>query len=354
MTTSETVTGPTAWAGFDRWASVVLMSFAVIEVAVAILVAPGIREPLLVGAVFCAGLAAAATHLIAVSGLSMGRPWARPAAVMLLWLAIIIGLVQLVTALSSGSLNIPLGAIAAALVLRRRPADRSPWPEGRWGSMVAVLALFLFSLALPPAANYLLQPGRSPFSVAPDSLALTAGLVCDGRGGAPTKVSMTATWKWDRAELLPHGTDALAFRWQTSEPASDGSLSPRTFVLDDAPGTGFSRSGQGATDPRREGATGYFWLGDAGPDDTDLVMSGLLTDLQASDDLARSVTRRHHEGVAETVMIDVDRQRLRDDTFAMVLAADRNAHLHGTLTVDVGYVHAGRWMAWSDAVSCSL
>jgi len=354
VTTGETVTAATLWARFDRWASALLMLFAIVEVAVSILVSSAMREPVLVAATMAAGLAAAATHLIAMYGLSVGRAWARPVGVTLLWLAVVVGLVQVVTALSSGSLYIPLGAIAAGLVLRMRPPDRPPWPQRHAPSVVVALLLVSLSFGLPSAAGYLLRPGNSALSVRPDSLVLTAGLACDESTGMPAEIRMTATWRWKEAEILAHGTDALAFRWQTSDPASDASISTRTFLLKDAPGTGVSLVGQHATNPGRERTTGPFWLEDTGSDNTDTVMSDLMTGLQAGDHLIRAPAREHHEGSAQTVMIDVDRQELRDGSFLIVLGSDPSVHLRGILKVDVAYVHGGRWIVWSDPVSCSL
>jgi hypothetical protein len=82
-----------AWARFDRWAGALLMLFTIIAVVAAILVASATQEPLFVVVILAAGLATAAIYVLAVYGLSAGRAWARPVAVTLLWVAIVLGLV---------------------------------------------------------------------------------------------------------------------------------------------------------------------------------------------------------------------------------------------------------------------
>lgn len=274
-----------------------------------------------------------------VYGLSAGRAWARPVAVLLLWLAIVVGLVQTALAFAGGGILFPLGAIAAALVLRMRPAERSPWPDGHRGPVGTALAIFMFSLALPAAANFLMQPGNSPLSVAPDTLGLTASLECDGVAEQPDRIGVAARWTWTQAELGPHGTDAPAFRWRIDDPGTGEPISPWRFQLADAPGTGFTKTDQGSVYPGREGATGSFWLGTEGA-------SGNVVS-----DLAQAAEQ--DGALIEPVMIEVDRQRLADDQFVLTLAPDGPVPIHATLTIDVGYVHAGRWTAWSNSVSCA-
>jgi hypothetical protein len=222
--------------------------------------------------------------------------------------------------------------------------------------VVIAVAVLLLSLALPPAADYLMRPGSSALSVTPDALAITATLQCAPPASPATELRATAKWRWTQHELLPHGTDALAFRWQVTDPATGDPLAPYLVQLTDAPGTGVSITDQGRANPGPDGSPGPFWLGPEGPDSTEDVVPALMSALGASDDFAHAATRQHHEGLAETVMIRVDRQQLRDGSFLMVLGPDPNAYgqVHGEVTIDVGYVHAGRWIVWSEPVSCSL
>ena len=115
-----------------------------------------------------------------------------------------------------------------------------------------------------------------------------------------------------------------------------GSTAPLRQAIGDLPrGTAQARAY-----PGRAGATGQYWLGTEGASDD--VVSGLS---QAAEQAG---------AVIEPVMIEVGLQQLRDDQFQMVLAQDGPRRVNATLTVDVGYVHAGRWTIWSDAVSCTI
>jgi hypothetical protein len=326
------------------------MLFAIIAALVSILVASKTPEPLLIAAVVVAGLLSAGVPLVAVYGLSVGRAWARPVAVTLLWWAILTGLLEVLSALTRSSLNVPLGAIAAVLVLRMRPAERPPWLAGGGRVLAIALALTLLAYGLPPAAEYVMRPGNSPLSVASEALAFTATLQCTPSDGPAKEIRATASWKWREHELLAHGQDALAFRWSVIDNDEDPQqpLFADLLRLRDAPGTGFTVTAAGETTyPGRSGASGPFWLGDEGP----------------SGDVVRALEQDAEMNGAhvEPVMIEVDTQRLRDDTFLMVLAPDSlyladtstSGYGHATITLEVGYVHAGRWTVWADSVGCA-
>jgi hypothetical protein len=325
------------------------MLFAVIAAVVAFLVASKTSEPLLVAAVAAAGLVSAGVPLVAVYGLYMGRAWARPVAVALLWVAIAAGLIEILSALTRSSLYFPLGAIAGLLVLRMRPAERPSWPAGGGRVVAVALALTLLAYGLPGAAEYVMRPGNSPLSVAPEALSLTATLQCGPSGGPAEEVRIAARWTWSDHESWPHGDDALAFRWSVI----DNDESPPSPLFGDllslraAPGTGFTYTEQGSVNPGREGASGPFWLG----------LSGASGDVVAGLAQAAGEPWVH----VEPVMIEIDRQQLRDDSFLMVLAPDPvylehpvdSGYGHATISVEVGYVHAGRWTVWSDSVGCA-
>jgi hypothetical protein len=346
--TALTTTAP--WTRFDRWAGALLMLFAVIVAVATILVAPKASEPLLMVAVVVAGLVSTGVPVVAIYGLSVGRAWARPVAVALLWLAILEGLLEILSALTRGSLYFPLGAIAAVFVLRMRPAERPPWLAGGGRVLAIALALTLLAYGLPPAAEYVMRPGNTPLSVAPEALALTVLLQCTPSDGPAKEIRATASWKWREHELLAHGQDALAFRWSVidNDEEPQQPLFADLLRLRDAPGTGFTVTAAGETIyPGRSGASGPFWLGDEGP----------------SGDIVRTLEQEAEMNGAhvEPVMIEVDAQRLRDDTFLMVLAPDplylanttTSGYGHATITLDVGYVHAGRWTVWADSVGCA-
>jgi hypothetical protein len=230
-----------------------------------------------------------------------------------------------------------------------RPADRPPWLAGQGRPVAVVVGMVLLSLALPPAAEYVMRPGNSPLSVAPDALAMTAALRCAPAGGPATEIRATATWRWAQHELLPHGEDALAFRWQVvdNDETSQQPLYADFLGLKEAPGTGFTSTDQGSVNPGREGASGPFWLGMAG----------------ASGDVVGELAQEAEGQWArvEPVVIEIGSQQLRDGTFLMVLAPDpvmladlaTSGYQHATVTFDVAYVHAGRWTVWSDSVACA-
>jgi hypothetical protein len=344
-----TLTTTAPWTRFDRWAGALLMVFGIIAAVVATLVTAKTREPLFVAAIVAAGVIGAGLPLAGVYGLSAGRTWARPVAVTLLWWAILTGLVEVLAALTRSSLSIPLGAIAAVFVLRMRPAERPPWLASHGRPVALALALVLLSYGLPSAAEYVMRPGNTALSVAPEALAITATLQCTPSDGPATKIRATARWRWTEHEALPHGEDALAFRWSVL----DNDETPQSWLYADllglieAPGTGSEFSDKGFVNPGREGSAGTFWLGDEG----------------ASGDVVRLLEQEAETRAAhvEPVMIEVDRQQLRDDTFLMVLMPDTvyladlssSGYGHATITFDVGYVHAGRWTVWSDSVGCA-
>jgi hypothetical protein len=55
----------------------------------------------------------------------------------------------------------------------------------------------------------------------------------------------------------------------------------------------------------------------------------------------------------EPVMIEIGLQQMQDDQFLMVFTPDGRPPTDAVITLNVGYVHAGRWTVWSDPVTCS-
>jgi hypothetical protein len=68
-----------------------------------------------------AALPAGAVIVAIAWGLIMERPWAEPPSVVLLWLFVVSGVIDVLASLTRGSLTIPLAAIAAAILLWQRP-----------------------------------------------------------------------------------------------------------------------------------------------------------------------------------------------------------------------------------------
>ncbi len=165
--TGEPPTIDWQWSRFDRWAGALLMVFAVVSSVAAVFVASTADEAIIGASVLVSGFATGGIQLVTVYGLAFGRAWARPVAVTLLWVAIGIGLAQVMIALTRNSLLIPFGAIGAVAVLRVRPAERPAWPEGHVLAVIVALAVMAFSFLPPAAAEYALRPGNSQLSVAP-------------------------------------------------------------------------------------------------------------------------------------------------------------------------------------------
>ena len=238
----------------------------------------------------------------------------------------------------------PLRIIAAALALRTRPHQPLPALSGRARRVAALgVATSLLAGAVSPAASYALTPGNSPLSVAPDALELGAAIACTYQSGVPKEARLTAIWTWRQHEWLPMGADTLVFRWLVAD--TDRQPIPDRFVVREAPGTGYTPT----ENPGRAGATGPFWLGVSGPSGdraNQLVQDGEL--------------RGAH---VQPVVVEVDRQRLRDDSFSLVITAEfaidssGAAHSvlpdHGSLAFDVAYLHLGRWIVWADSRACT-
>ena len=124
------------------------------------------------------------------------------------------------------------------------------------------------------------------------------------------------------------------------------------YVLWDAPGTGSTAteaaSGIDRTYPDVATQTGPFILGTRGSTGNRLSAIQQASGMQAA--------------YVEPVIIDLGRQGARDGAYEITL---RFNHLlengvvtpigpsHGTLTVDVGYVHLERWTRLSSPSSCS-
>ena len=142
-------------------------------------------------------------------GLSRGRAWARPLAVVMLWVLVVSGTVRFFAALGT-TFTIPLEAIAAGFVLGRAPAGAGtlPVPRNERRIVLAGAAIFIVASFWPTLSTMLLRPGGSPFAVGDGAIAVTVTADCSGaRGEAGIRADVT--WTWSARDILPGSTDGL-------------------------------------------------------------------------------------------------------------------------------------------------
>ena len=90
-------------------------------------------------------LASIAVNVVEAVGLNGRAPWARYAMTAMCWIALIVGLVGFVIALTRSTLNVPVGSILAGWALAAQPdASLGPVPSASTEGLLLVLA----SLAL--------------------------------------------------------------------------------------------------------------------------------------------------------------------------------------------------------------
>lgn len=249
--------------------------------------------------------------LAAIWGLGASRPWARPLALVLLWILVFAGVVQFITSLSSG-IKFPLEAIAAALVLRT--AGDSPrrllmTPRDQ-RIAVALGGLFLVSTAWPLVSSAALRPGASPFAVGSDALAVTVAIDCSGATGEDG-IRATITWAWRERDLFPGSTDGLFVGW-----VSDEHLIAPSY------------------DQEASSGPPGVWPGLGSP------AAALIEPMQAS-----------WQGDSTTFGIDVTRAGQSDGEVVVVLRPSSEGS-HGSVTVHAAYAHLDRWVRDSDGAGC--
>ena len=108
---------------FDRWAPVLCYVLAALGLYFGVLAlssgVTGVTHAISIAATFIG----AAVLLIVARGVSRSRSWGRPAAVLLLWVLIVLGVGRLLLVLGlSGAMTVPLEAIVSGLVLVLLPA----------------------------------------------------------------------------------------------------------------------------------------------------------------------------------------------------------------------------------------
>jgi hypothetical protein len=219
------------WATFDRWTSWFCLGLAVLAGIVGLLaIGPASQDlhPILVVATL-AFLVAEAALLYAVSaGLSRGRPWARRAAMWVLWLAMITGFGGALVDIAQSKITIPIAAIVAAVILVRAPRPLPSVAAGDARRATALGVAFLVLLVLPVALGYIATGAASPLVASADDLAMALDVVCAGDGTAmPERIDVRTSWTWRDRDAFPGRPDTVAIGWSSS----DARLSD--YTLDD-------------------------------------------------------------------------------------------------------------------------
>ncbi|HEY8198554.1 MAG TPA: hypothetical protein VIF44_02195 [Candidatus Limnocylindrales bacterium] len=116
---------PPPLEGFDRWARILCYALGAMGILIGI-AAIGDVMSAATGAIVLASIFLGAAVLLSVAwGLEARRAWGRPAARLVLWILVAVGILRIVLgAMSKGTITIPLEAIGAGLVLASLPAGQ--------------------------------------------------------------------------------------------------------------------------------------------------------------------------------------------------------------------------------------
>jgi hypothetical protein len=146
------------WASFDRWASRFCLVLGLLEALVTLLILGPATDasvpPLLGVGIVSIGVIQAGLMLAVAWGLRRLAPWGRHAAVWVLWLVVVTGVLGTVLDLVQSRLTIPVAAIAGALILSRKPGPL-PAISQRDATLAAAIGIILLALlGLPPLISF--------------------------------------------------------------------------------------------------------------------------------------------------------------------------------------------------------
>lgn len=145
---------PPPLEGFDRWARILCYALGAMGILIGIADINGVMTAA-TGAIVLASVFLGAAVLLGVArGLEARRAWGRPAATLVLWILVAVGVLRVVLgAMSKGTLTIPLEAIGAGLVLASLPAgQRRDLGQGSDRSVALVFGSLYGVAALLPLA----------------------------------------------------------------------------------------------------------------------------------------------------------------------------------------------------------
>jgi hypothetical protein len=159
---APSVAAAPTWARFDRLAANLFLVLAVLGGIVVLLVvstgwsatidppwlADMVGRPVLLVLVLGTLLVDIVLLYGMSAGLDRGAAWARPAAINVLIVMTVLGVVQVIVELGAGKLTIPLGALLGGWVLSTRPGP-APRVRGRPGRIALAITLASIITLLP-------------------------------------------------------------------------------------------------------------------------------------------------------------------------------------------------------------
>lgn len=139
---------PPPLESFERWARILCYALGALGVLVGIVaIVGGVAGS--TGMVITGSIFVGAALLVGVAwGLGARRSWARPAAILMFWVLVIVGILRvIVVLLGAGNLTIPLEAILAAVVLTTLPPGQRRDIGGGTDRSVAELCAGAYAMA---------------------------------------------------------------------------------------------------------------------------------------------------------------------------------------------------------------
>jgi len=262
--------------------------------------------------------AVAATAMLGALAVALDRAirWARAASVAALWVLVVSGIVDTVVKLGEGTLNVPLGTIGAAIVLRALPPGGIAMDDRDRRVIGITIAIALgMTLIGPLLVTAWVVPAASAAHAAASDLDLTVAVTCPTTStSAAATDSIVARWEWGAADRRPAGIDSVAIAWTSQAP--DGS---EIFLV-------IVNAGAWAGPPSA------VTDGAGGP---------------SADAIKAAV------GGAASFDFAIDTSvGLQGGTASVALIRPESAP-HGSLTAFVAYAHGDRWVKSSGRVTCS-
>lgn len=256
-----------------------------------------------------------AVALALVFGLAERRPWADRATIVVCGIFLVAGVLRSLVRLSSGTLEFPLDAIGAALVLAVRPTTLAPDLPGDRRRIGLLAAAALVAAVMPLVADGVAS-GKI-LGASPSQVGVVASVDCDAIAADPTApVLVNASWDWAGGEPLAGGTDGFAVNWFAN------------------------------TDADTDGEAGLYIDGEVEAAPTDAVWNG------SGGQASALIDRFAAEGSGRTFGIDVARAGLVDGHIVISLRPVSRDAKHGSLEVWAHYAHLDRWLKDAGPVGC--
>lgn len=258
-----------------------------------------------------------AVDVALVFGLAERRPWADRSTIVVCGIFLVAGVLRSLIKLSSGTVEIPLDSIGAALVLAVRPTTLAPALPGDRRRIGLVAAAALLS-AVSPLIGDEAASGRI-LGASADQVRVAVTVDCDAMAADPAApVVVRASWHWTGGEILARGTDGFVVSWLAATDA-------------DADGEGALEMYEAG--PVEVAPMGAVWSGSGSP------ASALTDPIEA-------------QGNAHSFGIDVGRFGLVDGQVVIPLRPVPADAGHGSVQVSAQYAHLDRWITDPGLVGC--